>query len=155
MGTTGGEHGGERSQRLFRSGELHLVLLALLAGRPQHGYELMTDLGTRFGPGYRPSAGSVYPALAALEVEGLVDGVDDGDRKVYRITPVGLEALDRRGELLGLIEARTGTRLRAPSLATAVAAFVARVRRVEGLVDAGEAEAVLEEAARDIEHLAR
>ena len=62
---------GARSRRFFRSGELHLVLLALIGERPQHGYELMADLTARFGPGYRASPGSIYPALTALEAEGL------------------------------------------------------------------------------------
>ena len=71
-----------RSRRFFRSGELHLVLLALLAARPQHGYELLAELDSRFGPRYRASPGSVYPALSALEAERLVDVRDDGDRRV-------------------------------------------------------------------------
>ncbi|EUA73856.1 hypothetical protein I540_0264 [Mycobacteroides abscessus subsp. bolletii 1513] len=36
--------------RFFRHGELPLVLLALLAQRPMHGYELMSELSRLFGP---------------------------------------------------------------------------------------------------------
>ena len=36
------------SRRFFRHGELPLVLLALLAERPKHGYEIMADLTRLF-----------------------------------------------------------------------------------------------------------
>ena len=79
----------QRSRRFFRSGELHLVLLALLGSRPQHGYELLSELAARFGPAYQPSPGSVYPALSALEAEGLLLAEDDGGGT--------LPALNRKG----------------------------------------------------------
>ena len=54
-------------------GELPLVLLALLAERSQGGYELLGELDRRFAPAYRPSPGSVYPALSAFRAERLVE----------------------------------------------------------------------------------
>ena len=143
----------QRSRRFFRSGELHLVLLALLSQRPQHGYELMTELSTRFGPNYRSSPGSIYPALAALEAEGLVAPQDDGDRRVYGLTPSGAAALDGRQALLAEIEARTGARFGRGSLETALAELNTRVRAVSHLVSHDDAEAVLDEAATRIEEL--
>jgi DNA-binding PadR family transcriptional regulator len=100
-----------KSKNFFRSGELHLVILALVAEVPRHGYELMTELQQRFGAAYRPSPGSVYPALNALQAEGLVLAQDDGDRRVYQLSPSGREALENRRVLLASIEARTGVRL--------------------------------------------
>src|SRR5680860_396049 len=94
--------------RFFRHGELHLVLLALLTERPMHGYELMGELGERFGPAYRPSAGSVYPALDALTAEGLIDAQPDSDPTAYRVTPIGERALTRRSRDLLRLEQRTG-----------------------------------------------
>jgi DNA-binding PadR family transcriptional regulator len=138
-------------RRFFRSGELHLVLLALLGARPQHGYELMSELSARFGPAYRPSPGSIYPALSALEAEGLVAATDDGDRRVYRVTATGSRAVDDRRALLGEIEARTGTVLGGPSLESALARFTERVRAVAARVDQAGAEQVLDEAAARIE----
>jgi DNA-binding PadR family transcriptional regulator len=140
-------------RRFFRSGELHLVLLALLGERPQHGYELMSELGARFGPAYRPSPGSIYPALTALEAEGLVAATDDGDRRVYRVTPAGLRAVEELRPLLGEIESRTGARFGGPSLEPALARFTARVRDAAPVVDPAAVEAVLEEAAVRIERL--
>src|SRR5205809_6489517 len=129
MARDGGEPwAGERSRRFFRSGELHLVLLALVGERPQHGYELMSELTARFGRAYRPSPGSIYPALAALEAEKLVVADDDGDRRVYRLSPVGARALEDRRAVLAEVEVRTGARFGSGSLEPTLAELAARVR---------------------------
>lgn len=138
-------------RRFFLHGELHLVLLALLAGRPMHGYELMSELAERTGGGYRPSPGSIYPAVRALEDEGLLEGRAEDDRRVYRLTPAGRRALAaRRSDVVGF-EVRTGTRVRADgSLDAALERFAARVRAVRG-ADPSVVEGVLERAAIEIE----
>lgn len=141
-------------RHFFRHGELHLVLLALLRARPRHGYELLTALGDLFGPVYRPSAGSVYPALAALEEEELIAPTDRGDRRVYRLTPLGERSLDDRADALGAIEARTGVDLAGGTLEPLLAAFADRLRRSADGADPDTVEAVLSEAARRIEQLA-
>ena len=97
--------------RFFRHRELHLVLLALLAERPMHGYELMSELTDRFGPMYRPSAGSVYPALDSLIAEDLIHAEPDSEPTTYAPTPVGDDALARRGRDLLRLEQRTGVTL--------------------------------------------
>src|SRR5207253_2255839 len=86
------------SRRFFRHGELPLVLLALMDDRPMHGYEVMSELSRLFGPHYRPSPGTVYPAIEALEAERLVAGEEHDGRTIYETTPAGAEA---RGQRLG------------------------------------------------------
>jgi DNA-binding PadR family transcriptional regulator len=113
----------------------------------------MADLTARFGPGYRASPGSIYPALTALETEGLVVAEDDGDRRIYRLSPTGTEALDTRRSVLAEVEARTGTRFGSRSVEPALVRLSARVRAVAHLVDDGEAEAILDDAADRIEKL--
>lgn len=141
-------------RNFFRSGELHLVLLALLADTPRHGYELMTELQSRFGDAYRPSPGSVYPALTALQAEGLVVAEDDGDRKVYGLSPTGRDALELRGVLLAAIEARTGSRLGAEGVEAVLAKFAATVRAAVAALGLGAVEPAVEEARARIERLA-
>ena len=75
---------------VFAHGQLRLYLLVLLAEAPRHGYEVIQDLETRFGGLYTPSAGTVYPRLAKLEEEGLVERTDEGRKATYRITEAGL-----------------------------------------------------------------
>jgi DNA-binding PadR family transcriptional regulator len=74
---------------VFRHGALRLYLLRLLGEQPRHGYEVISLLEDRFLGLYAPSAGTVYPRLAKLEAEGLVEHDEEGGRKVYRLTDAG------------------------------------------------------------------
>ena len=79
-------HGG----RPFDYGELRLLVLALIAEQPRHGYELIKLIEERFGGSYSPSPGVIYPTLAWLEDMGYATvEAEDGARKRYRITPEG------------------------------------------------------------------
>jgi DNA-binding PadR family transcriptional regulator len=74
---------------VFAHGQMRLYLLALLNEGPRHGYEVIRALEERFNGLYSPSAGTVYPRLAKLEEEGLVERTDDGRKATYRITDAG------------------------------------------------------------------
>ncbi|GAA1967711.1 PadR family transcriptional regulator [Kitasatospora viridis] len=88
---------------VFAHGRLRLYLLKLLDESPRHGYEVIRLLEERFQGLYAPSAGTVYPRLAKLEQEGLVEHSTEGGRKVYRITEAGrAELTDRQADLAEL-----------------------------------------------------
>lgn len=88
---------------VFAHGQLRLYLLALLNDGPRHGYEVIQDLEQRFNGLYSPSAGTVYPRLAKLEEEGLVERTDEGRKAVYRITEAGrAEVRERQDDLASL-----------------------------------------------------
>jgi DNA-binding PadR family transcriptional regulator len=143
------------AKRFFRHGELHLVLLSLCAQGPRHGYELMGELGDLFGPRYRPSAGSVYPAVDALTLEGLLEGWEEGGRHVYGITPAGSDALERRADAVAALEARTSVRLgHRNDVDASIERFTARVRQLAPALDADELDDLLTHAAADIERAA-
>lgn len=77
---------------------LDLAILGCLQGQPLHGYGIAGELEGR-GMG-RLKGGSLYPALARLEEEGLVDadwtaGEGGPGRKAYAITPKGRTHLER------------------------------------------------------------
>ena len=57
-----------------------------------HGYELITELEARSSGRWRPSPGSIYPALARLEEQGLVTAEELDERKVFSMTARGREA---------------------------------------------------------------
>src|SRR5262245_14109482 len=63
----GGGPFGRGGGRVFGPGDLRLVLLAMIAEKPRHGYELIKELEQKFGGGYAPSPGSIYPTLTLLE----------------------------------------------------------------------------------------
>jgi len=99
MGGFGGGSGFGMGGRAFRagrrlaSGDLQLVLLALLAERPSHGYELIKALEERSGGFYSPSPGMIYPALTWLEEVGYASVSAEGTKKLYSITDAGREYL--------------------------------------------------------------
>jgi DNA-binding PadR family transcriptional regulator len=102
----GFEHHGRRgrSGRFFDQGDLRLVILALLAEQPRHGYEIIKAIEERLGGTYVPSPGVVYPTLTWLEELGyaaLAEGA--GSKKLYSATPEGLEYLEtNKGQVEGL-----------------------------------------------------
>jgi DNA-binding PadR family transcriptional regulator len=85
-----GRGGGGGAGRVFGPGDLRLVLSALIEEKPRHGYELIKDLELKFGGGYTPSPGSVYPTLTLLEELGHVRSTtSEGTRRLFEITPEG------------------------------------------------------------------
>jgi DNA-binding PadR family transcriptional regulator len=96
--------------RFFGPGELRLALLALIAERPGHGYELMSRLEARFDGAYQASAGAVYPTLQQLEDEGLVRLETSDERKVYHATDAGQAEVDSRASEVEQIWARAASR---------------------------------------------
>jgi DNA-binding PadR family transcriptional regulator len=77
-----------------RRGDVRAALLALLADEPRNGYQLMQEIENRSEGVWRPSPGSVYPALQQLEDEGLIRSDESEGRKVLRLTDAGREAAE-------------------------------------------------------------
>src|SRR5262245_33407494 len=73
-----------------RKGDVRAAALALLAEGPRNGYQIIQEIAARSRGIWRPSPGSVYPALQQLEDEGLVRADEDGGRRTYRLTDSGL-----------------------------------------------------------------
>jgi DNA-binding PadR family transcriptional regulator len=69
----------------------------ILNDKPLHGYELIDELEKRSEGAWRPSPGTIYPALRRLESRGLIVGADDdGGKRVYSLTEDGAQRiLDR------------------------------------------------------------
>jgi DNA-binding PadR family transcriptional regulator len=91
----GGPFGG-RGPRA-RRGDVRAALLALLAEEPRNGYQLMQEIERRSDGVWRPSPGSVYPALQQLEDEGLVRSDETEGRKLFHLTDAGREAAAEAG----------------------------------------------------------
>ena len=135
-------------------GELPLVLLVLLRDRAQGGYELLGALERRFAPSYRPSPGSVYPALSALRAEGLVEQLSGSGKAAYQVTAHGRRLLADQRAVLQRIEERTSTVFEGDaSLQATLARFTARITKLSGRVDRAAVERVLDNAAKAIADL--
>lgn len=75
-----------------RRGEIRPLILAVLATKPMHGYEVIQALEQQSGGRWRPSAGSVYPTLQQLADEGLVTSEEIEGRRTYTLTDTGRAA---------------------------------------------------------------
>jgi DNA-binding PadR family transcriptional regulator len=73
-----------------RRGDVRAAALALLAEEPRNGYQIIQEIGERSGGVWRPSPGSVYPALQQLEDEALIQAeTPEGGRRRYTLTEEG------------------------------------------------------------------
>jgi DNA-binding PadR family transcriptional regulator len=91
----GGALGGGRGRK--RRGDVRAAILLLLAEEPRNGYQLMQTVAELSHGRWRPSPGSVYPALAQLEDEGLVRSIERDGSKLLELTDAGRKQIGERG----------------------------------------------------------
>ena len=115
FGTRGGPFGpprfGGRGPRV-RRGDVRAAILDLLAeGQPWNGYQIIQEIGARTQGVWRPSAGSVYPALQQLEDEALIQAQAGEDRRrMYTLTEEGRAYVEEHAdELKASWDAVTGS----------------------------------------------
>lgn len=168
-GGPGGGGDGPRMRRRarFTREELRLMLLALIADEPRHGYDLIRLLEERTRGQYAPSPGVIYPALSLLADEGLIaEQESDDNRRRYAITSEGEAVLEEGAEQVAEILGRLAVlgeraeRHRPPQIERAAAnLFIAVGQRLAAADAETRADiahriaAMLDEAAQRIERL--
>jgi DNA-binding PadR family transcriptional regulator len=95
----GGPRG--RGRGRARRGDVRAAMLLLLEAQPQNGYQLIQEIERRTDGLWKPSPGSVYPALQQLEDEGLVRAVEAEGRRAYELTEEGRQYVDANRDELG------------------------------------------------------
>lgn len=106
-GGRGGFGGGMRGGRMFDHGDLRLVVLALLAEKSAHGYELIKAIEERLAGAYSPSPGVIYPTLTLLEELGYAAQVPgEGAKKLFEITAEGRAFLEENKASVDTLFAR-------------------------------------------------
>lgn len=138
--------------RFFDHGELRLLLLALIAEQPRHGYELIKLIAQRLGGAYSPSPGTIYPALSLLEEQGYVRATaSEGSRRLFIMTETGGTYLATNQAQVELILARMAEmRARRPDAPAPVVRamenlkFAMRLRLERGPLSDPEAQAIAE-----------
>lgn len=98
--------GRERGPRIFAPGDLKLLLLALIAETPSHGYDLIRRIEALFDGSYSPSPGVIYPTLTFLEESKLISSSPDGGKKSYRISAAGTQWLQDQQVALDGVKTR-------------------------------------------------
>lgn len=147
--------------RMFQHGDLRLLILALIAEAPRHGYEIIREIESRLGGAYAPSPGVVYPTLTMLEELGFAtSATTEGSKRQYTITEAGTAHLAENQGTVDAIFARIEDAGSGPDFgprivrAMANLRFALRLRLGRGGIDdtaAGRIAAALDAAAAEIE----
>ena len=88
-------------KRNVSKGDVPVLIMAVLAEAPSHGYAIAREIERRSGAQLGVKEGTLYPALRVLEQSGLIEGKwqtpESGPaRKVYVLTVAGHGELERR-----------------------------------------------------------
>jgi DNA-binding PadR family transcriptional regulator len=165
MGPMGGPGGALRNAMFDRSfgrgprarkGDVRAAILDLLAeGGQWNGYQLIQEIAGRTSGVWRPSAGSVYPALQQLEDEGLIAPEGEGRRRMYALTDEGRTYADEHAdELNGAWDAAAGMTddeaMELGDLIRQVMVAVMEVRRAGSPEQLAQARAVLAQTRRSM-----
>ncbi|HEX4864639.1 MAG TPA: PadR family transcriptional regulator [Acidimicrobiales bacterium] len=91
-------HVGSLFGDVLARGFLAAYLLHLCEERPRHGNDILKEIEARTDGLWTPSSGGVYTLLRKLEKRQLLEGAWESgatrERRVYRITAEGRQALD-------------------------------------------------------------
>lgn len=159
-GPFGSGMGGMRS-RMFAQGDLRLLLLALIADHPAHGYDLIRTIEARFGGSYAPSPGTIYPTLTLLEEQDLiVANTQDAGKKSYSATERGRQLLEEQAAQVEALMARIDVMARRTGHAPMPDAVLHAIQTLRAAVmgrsahwsadEEGRVRKILEAAARNI-----
>jgi DNA-binding PadR family transcriptional regulator len=97
-----GGPGGRRGRGRSRRGNVRAAILLLLEEQPRNGYGLMQEIEERSSGAWRPSPGSVYPALGLLEDEGLIAPAEGDQGKAFALTDAGRSYVEEHREHWGV-----------------------------------------------------
>jgi DNA-binding PadR family transcriptional regulator len=151
----GPHFGGPHLRGRARRGDVRAALLVLLEEEPRNGYGLMQEIEQRSEGAWRPSPGSVYPALQQLEDEGLVRAAETAGRREFELTDDGRRYVEEHREELAEPWAAVaeGARPGSGELRAAIGQVAAAVMQIAAMGNdeqVAEARRVLDEARRSL-----
>jgi DNA-binding PadR family transcriptional regulator len=148
----GGPRGRGRGRGRAGRGDVRLAIVSLLSEAPRNGYQIIQEINERTGGLWRVSSGSVYPAIAQLEDEGLIEPTDGEGRKLFALTEAGRQYAEQNGEQLsrlweiGSEDSRFSEFLRYRELVGQLLAATRQVNEVGSATQREEAKQVLVKA---------
>jgi DNA-binding PadR family transcriptional regulator len=135
-------------------GDVRAAVLALLAEKPMHGYQIIHEIEERSGGAWKPSPGSVYPTLQLLADEGLIGAKESNGRKTYSLTDEGRRLAEAAADQPAPWEAQSardsGRTTALPKAGVDLAQAVAQVGRSGNPEQVKQAVAVLDDARRKL-----
>jgi DNA-binding PadR family transcriptional regulator len=152
----GFKRGGRGSRA--RKGDVRAAILDLFAeeeGRTWNGYQLIQEIPARTDGAWRPSPGSVYPALQQLVDEGLIAPLGEGRRRLFELTEAGRTyAQEHADQLRASWDAAAGMTdddaIAFRDLMRQVVMAVMEVRRAGSADQVAQARAVLSQARKSL-----
>ena len=134
-------------------GDVRAAVLAVLADKPMHGYQIIQEIEARSDGAWKPSPGSVYPTLQLLADEGLVVAEESGGKKTYSLTEAGCaeaEAAEGQSAPWESFGSRDRGRMDLPKAGAKLAQAAAQVGRGGTPEQVARAVEVLDEARRKL-----
>jgi hypothetical protein len=135
-------------------GDVRAAVLALLAEKPMHGYQIIHEIEERSDGAWKPSPGSVYPTLQLLADEGFIGAEESNGRKTYSLTDEGRRIADAAADNPAPWEAQgvrdSGRASALPKAGIELAHAAAQVGRSGNPEQVKQAVAVLDEARRKL-----
>lgn len=135
-------------------GDVRAAVLALLAEKPMHGYQIIHEIEERSNGTWKPSPGSVYPTLQLLADEGIIGAEESNGRKTYSLTDEGRQMADAAADQPAPWEAQSardsGRATALPKAGIDLAQAAAQVGRTGTPEQVKQAVAVLDEARRKL-----
>jgi DNA-binding PadR family transcriptional regulator len=101
-GGPGAGRGGQRSR--VRRGDVRPAILDVLGAAPEplNGYQVIQQIAERSQGVWKPSPGSVYPTIAQLVDEGLIEDAPVG-RKTLQLTDTGRVYLTENADQISAV----------------------------------------------------
>ena len=108
----------------LKKGSTPLLILAVLSDSPNHGYAIAREIERRCADALKVGEGALYPALRALEREGLVESAwqtqpSGPARRIYTLTDAGsaklASSVQSWNRFSSAVNAVLGTTLAPPS----------------------------------------
>jgi DNA-binding PadR family transcriptional regulator len=135
-------------------GDVRAAVLALLAEKPMHGYQIIQEIEDRSEGAWKPSPGSVYPTLQLLADEGIIEAEESNGRKTYSLTDEGRKMANATPDQPAPWETQnardSGRATALPKAGIDLAQAAAQVGRSGNPEQVKQAVAVLEEARRKL-----
>lgn len=90
--------------QVFTKGLLPLYVMHVLSLGPTNGNDISHQIGERTNGRWIPSTGGIYPLLSKMEKSKLIagkwDNPDKKTQKIYTLTELGIEELEKKKGLL-------------------------------------------------------
>ncbi|MEM0155334.1 MAG: PadR family transcriptional regulator [Thermoplasmataceae archaeon] len=85
----------ERGESRWNRGTIFFIILTMARDGPVYGNQIANLISERTDGTWKPSPGSIYPALKRLEHRGFIEKQEENGRVMYSITEKGISLISK------------------------------------------------------------